>query len=206
VSKRKLSAGRPARTDSLDRKQRILGVAMDCFVELGAADTTLTEIARRAGVDHKLVRYYYPTLDALHAGVVGRIFESMSASTGQVSPGADPLKALKSYIEGYFAWMDQNPTEGTLFIYFYYLASYKKDFTAINLRARETGRDRIGGMIEALVRSGQARADARATRELAQDVQSLLTGALIAATTEGQDLRKAARATWAGISAHLQIS
>lgn len=177
-------------TPKIDRKARIVQAAMKLFIEQGVAQTKMAEIADKAGVDQPLIRYYFPTLDSLYAEVVAVALEDLKQASLQAvaQAGSDPGQLLVNYVRAPFEWGSRNPGPGSLWLYFYYLASFNPQFSLLNRTIRETGRDRITVMLYTGIEKGAFRLPpGLSVPELALALQGLITGNTIMAFTEGHN-------------------
>ena len=169
------------------RKSRIVQAAIKCFIKHGVAQTRMSEVALKAGVDQPLIHYYFPTPDTLYASVIQEIVEELKEEVVEaLSKGAaDPAQALTHYIRAHFAWAERNPGLFALWIYFYYLAGFNPTFTAINKLIREAGRDRIASLIYRGIEQGDFSLPKTTTVSTAAlNIQGLITGNVIMAATE----------------------
>ncbi|MGB3050380.1 MAG: TetR family transcriptional regulator [Polyangiales bacterium] len=66
--------GRPKDADPERTRATILDAAEDEFAEHGFHGTRMVAIAKRAGVTHGLLHYYFDSKDRLYEEVVGRLF------------------------------------------------------------------------------------------------------------------------------------
>ena len=66
--------GRPKDANPEQTRVTILDAAEDEFAEHGFHGTRMVAIAKRAGVTHGLLHYYFDTKDRLYEEVVGRLF------------------------------------------------------------------------------------------------------------------------------------
>jgi TetR/AcrR family transcriptional regulator len=66
--------GRPKDADPEQTRVTILDAAEDEFAEHGFHGTRMVAIAKRAGVTHGLLHYYFDSKDRLYEEVVGRLF------------------------------------------------------------------------------------------------------------------------------------
>ena len=95
---------RPMRADAQRNYARLLEAASGAFVEHGADDVSLEEIARRAGVGIGTLYRHFPTRQALLEAVYTDQVESLSARADELlraeSPGdalADWMRALMKF-------------------------------------------------------------------------------------------------------------
>jgi TetR/AcrR family transcriptional regulator len=67
--------GRPKDADPEQTRATILDAAEDEFAEHGFHGARMVAIAKRAGVTHGLLHYYFDSKDRLYEEVVGRLFQ-----------------------------------------------------------------------------------------------------------------------------------
>jgi AcrR family transcriptional regulator len=88
----------PPNRQTIPRAQRvaeILDAALDEFLDVGFDDATMAAIAKRAGMTAPNVHYYFPTKEALFAGVAGRAYDQLFAALDRVE---DPVERLRGYV------------------------------------------------------------------------------------------------------------
>jgi len=81
-------------TPRAERVDGLLDVAEQLLLERGYADSTVTEVARRAGVAPNAVHWYFPDKDALLAAVLTRVFAREEALLERVDGSGDPVGRL----------------------------------------------------------------------------------------------------------------
>lgn len=94
----------------VNMEQRILEVAEGLFLENGFAQTSTTDIARKAGCNHALLHYYYRTKENLFQ----KIFESkvglfIEAFAAPYLPDETFENRLRRSIEAHFDVLIKNP-------------------------------------------------------------------------------------------------
>ncbi len=93
----------PRSRDSERSKIAILAAAREEFSRLGLGGARVDQIAERAGVDKKLVFYYFKDKDNLFASVLESVYaEIRDAQLYLDLKGMSPLKALRRMVE--FTW------------------------------------------------------------------------------------------------------
>ena len=134
------------------RRAQLVGCAIDALVEVGYQQTTVAEVARRAGVSKGVVTYYFPARDDLIWAVVGAVFASVGEQVGTRLEDVPPGRFVATYLG---AWVD-------------YYRTYHREMIAIaeiwtsfrdangrpHLDARTLGRERT--LVEAALTAGQA--------------------------------------------------
>ena len=134
------------------RRAQLVGCAIDALVEVGYQQTTVAEVARRAGVSKGVVTYYFPARDELIWAVVATVFASIGEHVGTRLEGVPPRRFVTNYLG---AWVD-------------YFRAYRREMMAIaelwtsfrdangqlHLDARTLGQERA--LVEAALAAGQA--------------------------------------------------
>ena len=134
------------------RRAQLVRCAIDALVEVGYQQTTVAEVARRAGVSKGVVTYYFPARDDLIWAVVGAVFTSVGEQVGTRLEDVPPGRFVAVYVG---AWVD-------------YYRTYHREMIAIaeiwtsfrdangrpHLDARTLGRERT--LVETALTAGQA--------------------------------------------------
>ena len=89
---------RPMRADAQRNYARLLEAASSAFVEHGADDVSLEEIARRAGVGIGTLYRHFPTRQALLEAVYTDQVESLSARAAELLRAESPGDALADWM------------------------------------------------------------------------------------------------------------
>lgn len=100
----------------LTTRAALLDAALECLVERGYADTTLTEVAARAGLSRGAQLHHFPTKAELLTAAVGHLFDRRIAefrkAFANFDTGADQLEStidlLWSMYQGpsFVAWVE----------------------------------------------------------------------------------------------------
>jgi TetR/AcrR family transcriptional regulator, fatty acid metabolism regulator protein len=134
------------------RRAQLVGCAVDALAEVGYQQTTVAEVARRAGVSKGVVTYYFPARDDLIWAVVAAVFASVGEHVGSRIADVPSRRFVATYLE---AWVD-------------YYRGYRREMMAIaeiwtsfrdvsghpHLDARTLAQER--GLVEAALAAGQA--------------------------------------------------
>jgi AcrR family transcriptional regulator len=105
MSRLDLPVGEPApmRSDARRNRERLLAAAMSAFTEQGADDTSLEEIARRAGVGIGTLYRHFPTRQSLLESVYRDQVEALCERAVSVQEEA-PAAALISWLRALVAF------------------------------------------------------------------------------------------------------
>jgi AcrR family transcriptional regulator len=169
-----------------DRKQKILEAAVKVFTDKGAAFAKLNEVAKLAKVPAPLIHYYYETLEDLHLDVIQfALLDLKEYSTRLLTPKLNPTQLMKEYIRGPFLWIDEKPGLASIWIYFYYLASWSERFKEMNTQIRLGGRDRIAMLIyQGIEQKIYHLPEGKAVLDVAYEIQAAITGHALLHATE----------------------
>src|ERR1700748_2787520 len=85
------------------RKAQLVGCAIDALAEIGYQQTTVAEVARRAGVSKGVVTYYFPARDDLVWAVVAALSASRAERGGAPLDVVPPGRFVARYLT---AWVD----------------------------------------------------------------------------------------------------
>jgi AcrR family transcriptional regulator len=97
TAKRSQSADRKPRADAQRNRERILEVAKDAFARSGA-NTSLDDVAKRAGVGPGTLYRHFPTRDALLEAVYRTGVEELVAAERKFAQSASPIEALRGWM------------------------------------------------------------------------------------------------------------
>lgn len=97
ATKRSQPAGRKPRTDAQRNRERILEVAKEAFTQSGA-NTSLDDIAKRAGVGAGTLYRHFPTRDELLEAVYRTEVEKLAAAERKFAETLPPIEALRAWM------------------------------------------------------------------------------------------------------------
>jgi TetR/AcrR family transcriptional regulator, fatty acid metabolism regulator protein len=97
------------------RKAQLVGCAIDALAEIGYQQTSVAEVARRAGVSKGVVTYHFPARDGLVWAVVMAVFASIEEHVSNRLEHVPPRRFVATYLE---AWVD-------------YYRAHRREMTAI---------------------------------------------------------------------------
>lgn len=105
TTKPKTEPRRPGRPSGSVNKQeqrtRLLDTAMTLFARQGIAETSLSEIAREAGVTPAMVHYYFSSRDQLLDAVIDERIQPRRVALSQLFDGTagDPITVITALVE-----------------------------------------------------------------------------------------------------------
>jgi AcrR family transcriptional regulator len=172
-------ARRKPRRDAQRNRARILEVAKQAFARWGA-NTSLDDIAKKAGVGAGTLYRHFPTREALIEAVYHNEVEKLAAAEGELSGKLPPVEALR-------AWM---------LLFVDHIAAKQIIAPALNTlvggpsKLCEASRAQIQGAIHALVKRAIASGDIRKDLEPFDLLRALIGVSNVAS---GPDWRQSAR-------------
>jgi AcrR family transcriptional regulator len=90
-------------------RQRIVDATIELHQSIGAAQTTISEIAKRAGVGRVTVYRHFPDEDALYAACSGHYFSQHPfPNVEKWALIHDPHQRLREALRESYAWHDEN--------------------------------------------------------------------------------------------------
>jgi TetR/AcrR family transcriptional regulator len=93
------SPGRPARTQDLAARDRLIDAATSLFAEHGVAATSFALIAKRAGLTPAMMHYYFQNRDHLLDAVTAERLAPLIASVWDpVAPGAPAAEIIRGVV------------------------------------------------------------------------------------------------------------
>jgi AcrR family transcriptional regulator len=177
-----MSTTRPMRADAQRNYGRLLSAALAAFTEHGADDTSLEEIARRAGVGIGTLYRHFPTRQALLEAVYRDQVEALRARADELIGSDAPGEALAAWLRALmtFSSTKQSLTSALL-------ATIGKDSDLLTACSKVLW-DAAEILLKRAQQAGEVRADADA-RDLIRLVHAVNIAAQRAPTDPGQSER-----------------
>ena len=146
---------RPMRADAQRNYQALLTAASAVFIEHGADDASLEEIARRAGVGIGTLYRHFPTRQALLEAVYRDQVELLRARAQELLTAASPAEALVTWLRALvqFGSTKRNLTSAML-------ATPDKD-SELKSATSEMMRESAAALLTRAQQAGQVRPDAQ---------------------------------------------
>jgi AcrR family transcriptional regulator len=151
-AKRSPAARRKPRADAQRNRERILEVAKEAFARSGA-NTSLDDIAKRAGVGPGTLYRHFPTRDALLEAVYRSEVEKLAAAERKFAGAMPPIEALRAWMLLFVDYIAAKqiiaPALNAL------LGDHKKVFEASYAQVH----DAIRALVKRAIKSGDIRKD-----------------------------------------------
>lgn len=93
----------------------ILEAALDVFSQHGFRGATLDQIADAAGLSKPNLLYYFPSKEAVHAALLGRLLQTWLDPLRALSPEGEPLAEILGYVRRKVELSRDYPRESRLF-------------------------------------------------------------------------------------------
>ena len=171
--------GRKRRSDAQRNRERILEVAKQAFTRSGA-DTSLDDIARRAGVGAGTLYRHFPTRGELLKAVYRNNLENLATAGEKFAETMPPVEALRAwlllFVDAIAAKQIIAPALNTL------VGDHKKVFESSYAQVHEA----IHRLVKRAVKSGEIRKDLDPT-----DLLRALVG--VSNVASGPDWQQSAR-------------
>ena len=86
------------------RRKQLTDAALGCIASLGLRDTTVQDVARRAGMAVGSISQYFDSKEALYTAVLNALSEEFAAAwqRGLERAGEAPAARLRSFVQTYF--------------------------------------------------------------------------------------------------------
>jgi TetR/AcrR family fatty acid metabolism transcriptional regulator len=93
------------------RQAQLVACAIDALAEVGYQQTTVAEVARRAGVSKGVVTYHFPARDDLIWAVVAEVFNSIATHVGSQLEAVAPEAFVAGYLNAWIAYYREHRRE-----------------------------------------------------------------------------------------------
>lgn len=91
--------------------QQILEAALELFAHQGFHNTTISQIAKRAGVSKGLIYNYFSSKEDLVGGIIKQAMDTGEEIMSTIKdPALDPYEAVDRSIDDIFVLVQENPT------------------------------------------------------------------------------------------------
>ena len=99
------AAGPAAGPRRAQREDQLVAAALECIGALGLRDTTVQDIAARAGMAQGSINQYFETKEQLFTAVLRSLADEFAAGWryGLERCGPDPARRLRAFVDCYFA-------------------------------------------------------------------------------------------------------
>ena len=94
---------------------RILKAASAVFARKGLDGARIAEIAKRAGLPHPNVYYYFRTKQEIYRRLIDMLIADWDRALENISPERDPIEAIDAYVRAKFKHACKHSTETRLF-------------------------------------------------------------------------------------------
>lgn len=175
-------------------RENLVLAGIQALTQTNVYSLRISHVTKVAGVAQPLFDYHFQGLDdLLMAMVMYQLQRVKIAATAAIeSNSTNPRKALEAYIQVYYDLGDADHGFRAVWSGYYHLTQTNKAFADLNRVVRETGRDRIVMLVQAiLAREGRKiKQPGITTLYVANAIQSMITGGtFIAGAETGGDFK-----------------
>jgi len=127
-----------------DLEHRIIEAAKEVFVENGYAETSMSDIAARVGINRPTLHYYFRTKDRMFKAVFGSILEELAPMVQDIVKQRDTSveERVEKVVDTYYGVFKQTPT-----LPMFLMREVKRDFDFVVNFVTELHFDRYFGFI-----------------------------------------------------------
>lgn len=90
-------------------RKKILEAAEEIFANKGLAGARVDEIAKRAGVNKRMIYAYFESKENLYVTVLKIVYSRLAELEKTIDSLASPEDAVRKFIQGYFKFLNDNP-------------------------------------------------------------------------------------------------
>lgn len=109
-SSQRRTPGRPRSTTETVGRSQLMRITRELLREMPPSQVNRNEVARRAGVDPALIRYYFGNVQALMGEVTMEIWEEISTRTKKATAGLkDPESKIRARVSVLMQTLKENP-------------------------------------------------------------------------------------------------
>jgi AcrR family transcriptional regulator len=175
----------PSIRNNAGSEDRYLDAARECILATGWTRTTLTDVARRAGVSRMTIYRTWPDMQTLLADLMTREWGGVVAEVASAGEGAAPLERLSLGVSRTVAALRSNDLLRKI------VEVDPELLLPYLLQRRGRSQDNILGLIEPLIAEGQAAGDVRPGDPtlLARSIMLAAHGFTLSAETMADDER-----------------
>lgn len=156
---------------STQKRELILGAALECFSTKGLSKTTLSEIAKLANMGASHILYHFKNTDEIFEELINRMFKEAQARSKEYSKKATTSnEKLEAYTHAMFDWLFSNKSYQKLLMQFYSESFYNVKLKSLRQKIHNSALDYFDLLL--------------GDKNKARIAQNLLTGSLIEFSTD----------------------
>lgn len=182
-----------------DRKKlEIIEAAIECLASEGIENTTFEAIAKRIETRRAHVAYHFKDKNMIFEAAINYILVAYAQTLQEFVQKAEQKNALKGppqnlieeYIKGAFHWSKKNPEHVSVFLLFYYLTTFQKNYRELNSRIRLDGQERIHYILSIKMDLEKPKKE---LKEIASIIQNILSAKMVELFTTNYNSTKRAQ-------------
>jgi AcrR family transcriptional regulator len=172
-----------APTKAQRRMVQIIEAAIKNYCTIGVENTTYDSIAKTCKTSRSLIQHYFKDKDEIFEMVVKYIrvhYQQYAINAFQKKE--QPMDRLVAYAEAALAWVEEYPKYQRVWNLFFYYCGINPRWRALETELVTLGHERITALLQDGANQGIFAPDNLKRR--AKQIQVLLTGAIVTASTE----------------------
>jgi AcrR family transcriptional regulator len=171
------------------KKMEIILAAIECISSIGFEKTTYESIAKRIGTRRAHIAYHFKDKDSIFESCIKLIMANyQQTSLKHIESAKTGEEMLVRYVEAPFIWAEENPSQLSVMLLFYYLCSINEKYQQMHADIRSGGAARIEFILTKKLTNSFSLKEAR---PLAKTIQNLVSGTIMdTATTKSKTLRQ----------------
>ena len=172
------------------KKMEIVLTAIECIASIGFEKTTYEAIAKRMETRRAHIAYHFKDKDSIFEACIKFIMASyQQTSLKHIESAKTGEDMLVRYAEAPFIWAEENSSQLSVMLLFYYLCSINENYQKMHADIRSGGAARIEFILTKKLSKNFSLKEAR---PLAKTIQNLVSGTIMdSVTTKNKTLRQA---------------
>lgn len=167
-----------------DRKKlEIIEAAIDCLATEGIESTTFEAIAKRIETRRAHVAYHFKDKHMIFEAAINYILATYEHTLQEFIQKAESKNTkssnqniIEEYVKGAFHWSKKNPQHVSVFLLFYYLTTFQKNYNELNSKIRSQGQERILYLLSMKMEIDKPK---RELKEIASIIQNILSAKMV---------------------------
>lgn len=172
---------RKTKQEAEKTRLNLIHTALMVFSEKGVANTTLTDIAKAAGVTKGAFYWHFENKHQIFEA----IFDTYAQETDEkaeaiIRQGEDPIQSVKQAIYFLLQTLEEDTTLQAVYSLYFFKCEYTKEFAPILQREQRESKEALVLIMDALSRlPAQQRLDPVLCQHLASSIVDYMTGIML---------------------------
>jgi len=128
---------------------KIIQAAIHCIAKQGIENLTFEAVGKRMGMNRAQIKYHFTQKETLVDHAYDYVISVAQKMVIERLKVAETWKdQLCAVVNGFFDWAETYPEQGSVFLLFYYTATFNPQHRKLHTRIGEMGDDRIVAILE----------------------------------------------------------